>query len=243
MILKLPLFRSISPLREALSLTLGHKICTVKIRRMARARRLTLRVEPTGDICLTVPQRCSEKRMQAFVLEHKDWIAQQLDAVPSPVPFTAGGKIPLRGVPHLIVHKPAVRGTVTFGDEVITVCGDEAHLPRRLREALKKEAKKDFDKAAHRYAAVLDQKIAKIQIRDTRTRWGSCSTERVLCFSWRLIFAPPFVLDYLAAHEVAHMKIMDHSAAFWKLVEELCSDTPQARKWLKANGNMLLAIG
>lgn len=228
---------------QTLAYVFGAKTYPVILKRTARAKRLTLRVEPLGQIFLTVPMRCSDKRLRAFMAQHREWVRQQLDKALSPVPFAAGGTIPLRGEKHLVVHDRHQHGTVHKSEGTLAVSGDAAHLPRRLRDYLKKEAKKDFEKAVAVYAEKLGVKVRRIQIRDTRTRWGSCSSEGVLCFSWRLIYAPPFVLDYLAAHEVAHLRIMDHSPRFWKLVEQLCPDTPQARKWLKANGNMLLAIG
>lgn len=243
MILRLPLLRNQPKLKESLQLFLGREIRPVQVKRNKRAKRLTLRVEPMGDIYLTVPLRCSDKRMRGFVDEHREWIQQQLDKALPPIPFKADGIIPLRGEKHRIVHEPLLHGIVhKRGDEII-VSGDRAHLPRRLKDYLKKEAKKDFECAVEKHSGKLGVKIKRIQVRDPRTRWGSCSVEGVICFSWRLIFAPPYVLDYLAAHEVAHLRVMDHSKKFWDLTEKLCPETPRARAWLKANGNMLLTIG
>jgi predicted metal-dependent hydrolase len=149
----------------------------------------------------------------------------------------------VRGEPYEIIHEQKCRGAPELRDGKIFIGGDLRHLPRRVTEFLKKEVKKDFSLASARYAQLLGVQIRRIQIRDTITRWGSCNRSGTLCFSWRLIFAPPHVLDYLCAHEVAHLRHMDHSKKFWALVENICPHTSEARVWLKANGNTLLAIG
>jgi len=181
--------------------------------------------------------------MQDFLRSHLNWLQKRISELPESTVFAPQAIIPLRGEPVVIVHDSALRGPARLGEKTIVMGGDVRHLPRRLTEFLKKEARCDFEVACARYAQQLNVQIRRLQLRDTITRWGSCNRSGTLCFSWRLIFAPPFVLDYLAAHEVAHLRHMDHSKKFWALVEDICPRTQEARAWLKTNGNALLAIG
>jgi len=153
----------------------------------------------------------------------------------------------LRGHDHLIVHRPGARGVVwveTGADgPLICVAGDAPHVPRRVEDFLKREARRDLEAAVARHAAKLNVKPRRIALRDTSSRWGSCSTTGALNFSWRLIFAPPFVLDYLAAHEVSHIVHMNHSPMFWKLTQRLSPETERAEAWLRAHGAALHRFG
>jgi len=123
------------------------------------------------------------------------------------------------------------------------VAGRLEYLPRRVIDFMKREAKRDLERAALRHAMMLGVRVKAIRLRDQTSRWGSCTATGHLSFSWRLIMAPPFVLDYLAAHEVAHLREMNHSRRFWRLVESVCEDRERARAWLLAEGPALHAIG
>ena len=125
----------------------------------------------------------------------------------------------------------------------ICVAGEPPHLDRRIGDFLKREARRDLEAAASRYAARLGVAIKRVSIRDQSSRWGSCSNTGVLSFSWRLILAPSFVLDYLAAHEVAHLKELNHSPRFWRLVASLDPDFERAKAWLDAHGTDLHRYG
>jgi len=154
--------------------------------------------------------------------------------------------MPLKGVPHLVLHEPGRRGSVVReisaeGPRLI-VHGERAHLPRRLSDLLKKEARAHIEPLAHRHASAIGGRIKAIRYKDTRSRWGSCTADGVLSFSWRIAMAPPAIIDYLVAHEVAHLAEMNHGPKFWKLCKELCPDTPKAKDWLKRNGAALQAI-
>ena len=157
-----------------------------------------------------------------------------------------GLELPLRGVPHRIVHR-AARGTVwTQADAdmpLLCVAGNRVHLARRLRDYLKREAKRDLEAASHRYATQLGVTVRRVAVRDQASRWGSCTAAGILSYSWRLILAPPFVLDYLAAHEVAHLVEMNHSRRFWRVVAGICPEWQRAKGWLTANGNALHRYG
>jgi predicted metal-dependent hydrolase len=221
----------------------------VTVRRHPRARRYTLRVrERDREIVMTIPPRGSMRQARDFAERNANWIASRVKRIPQSVPFADGATIPLRGEPHRIVHKPRTRGTVWTeldgnGHAIICVAGGAQHIARRVRDFLKREAKRDLTEATKRHAAVLDVTIERIGVRDTASRWGSCSSDGALSYSWRLIFAPAFVLDYLAAHEVAHCRELNHSARFWRVVDQLTPERRRAEAWLKAHGNSLHRYG
>ncbi|MYZ47502.1 M48 family metallopeptidase, partial [Propylenella binzhouense] len=129
------------------------------------------------------------------------------------------------------------------GGTELHVPGERAHLPRRVGDWLRREARSDLEDAVARHCAAAGCRHTALRIGDARTRWGSCTAKGVLTFSWRLVLAPPSVLDYLAAHEVAHLREMNHGPGFWRLVAELDPDFDAARRWLKRNGAGLHAVG
>jgi predicted metal-dependent hydrolase len=221
----------------------------VRIRRNAKARRYTLRIHAAArDVVLTMPARGSVREAKIFAYKHVAWIAARLKRLPQAVPFAHGTVLPLRGTPHRIEHRPGARGTVWAecgddGAQFLCVAGDAPHVSRRVRDFLKREAKRDLDAASRAAAEALGAKLSRVAIRDQTSRWGSCSTTGVLSYSWRLILAPPFVLEYLAAHEAAHLIEMNHSARFWRLVEKICPDFKKAKAWLDAHGSDLHRYG
>ena len=165
--------------------------------------------------------------------------------VPAPQ-VRPGIKIPVRGVPHRIVHEPSKRGTVTISSDergpLLIVHGDRVHLPRRIADFLKREAKREIEKLVVKHTQALGKRAKAIRFKDTSSRWGSCTSEGNLSFSWRIMMAPTPVINYLVAHEVAHLKEMNHGPKFWKLCEQLCPDTERCKTWLKRNGGALQAI-
>jgi hypothetical protein len=225
------------------------EVYSVRVRRHTQARRYTLRIHAaTRDVILTMPPRGSMKQAKEFAEKHSAWIAARLRRLPDAAPFADGNIVPLRGVDHCIVHRPGVRGTVWIetgeaNECLLCVAGEVPHVARRIGDYLKREAKRDLDAASRRAAQELGATIARVSIRDQASRWGSCSTTGVLSYSWRLILAPPFVLDYLAAHEVAHLLEMNHSRRFWRLVERICPDMKRAKAWLSAHGASLHRYG
>ena len=164
-----------------------------------------------------MPSRSSLKAAREFAERHAAWIGARLARLPEPVAFEPRAVTPLRGVDHRIVHRPGERGVVWLEASergpLICVSGERPHVARRVTDFLKREARKDLEAAVARHSKQLGVKPRRIVLRDTVSRWGSCSSTGGLNFSWRLILAPPFVLDYLAAHEVAHIVHMNHSAA------------------------------
>lgn len=234
---------------QAIEIRFDNDTYRVRLRRNRQARRYTLRVHSADrEVVLTMPLRASLRDGKAFAEKHGGWIAARLKRLPQAVPFAPGAVVPLRGVAHRIVHRPQARGTVWIeagdgGEHLLCVAGETPHLARRLGDFLKREARRDLDQASRSYAAKLGVVVKRIAIRDQSSRWGSCSASGTLSYSWRLIFAPPFVLDYLAAHEVAHLVEMNHSRRFWRRVESVCPAMSQARAWLNAHGPELHRYG
>lgn len=222
----------------------------VRIRRNRSARRLILRVRADlAEAILTLPTRTTLGEAKQFLARHGGWIAERMARLPDHVPFGIGAEVPVRGVPCRIVHIGGARGRpvlrLTEGEAAgrIEVPGAEEHVPRRVLDWLKAEAKADLSAAVARYAAKLNVRVGRLSIKDTKSRWGSCSAKGGLSFSWRLIMAPPDVLDYLAAHEVAHRVEMNHSARFWRLVAGACPGWQAAESWLTAHGAGLHRYG
>ena len=217
----------------------------VKVSTRARSYRLSL---PHGGApLLTVPRFGRWGEAKAFLDRHTPWLAQRLERSVKPVAFVRGAIVPLRGVNHRIVATGRVRGVVEVGEHdgerALLVPGAPEHRARRLTDWLKIEAHKDLAKRVKVHAATLDVTVNAISMRNQTTRWGSCSSTGKLNFNWRLILAPPYVLDYVAAHEVAHLVQMNHSAAFWRTVEKALPTMARGRDWLKEHGRELMVYG
>jgi predicted metal-dependent hydrolase len=226
----------------------------IALKRISTARRFTLRVRTaTRDVVLTMPPRGSIISARNFVERHAAWIGVRLQRLPEPMPFGAGEIVPVRGINHRIVERPNQRGTAWIeaapnpqSDKslpMLCVAGERAHVARRVQDFLMREARRDIEAAVARHAGKLGVSPRRITLRDTTSRWGSCSSTGALNFSWRLIMAPSYVLDYLAAHEVAHLVHMNHSPAFWKILGKLSAHVERAEAWLKINGAGLLRFG
>lgn len=234
---------------HALKLRVGEEIYLVRLRRHRQARRYTLQIHPvTRQAVLTMPPRGTVRDARDFAEHHSAWIAARLSRLPRVAPFTPGQILPLRGVAHRIVQRRGERGTVwserrESGDYILCVAGEPEHLARRVRDFLKREARRDLTAAVAHHAGVLGVRPKRLTIRDQSSRWGSCSSDGALSFSWRLILAPPYVLDYLAAHEVAHLAEMNHSPRFWRLVTRLHANIERAKVWLDANSHDLHRYG
>jgi len=212
-----------------------------------RARRLTLRIDAGGQgLRITVPPGLRHGEVENFLDRHRGWLEQRLAKVPERPQVRPGVKIPVRGVPHLIVHEPGKRGTVEVsrdeGGPVLIVHGDRLHLPRRIADFLKREARREIEALVAKHTGTVGRRAKAIRLKDTSSRWGSCTSDGSLSFSWRIMMAPPPVINYLVAHEVAHLREMNHGPKFWKLCRELCPDTDRCKDWLKRNGGALQAI-
>lgn len=225
---------------ESAVLELDGQDVPLRVRRHPRARRLTLRIDRTGrGAVITIPAGIPLAEGLEFAHRQSGWLLHRLEKSPPPVELGDGVTIPFLGEPHLIRHAPGGRGVVTRRDGEIHVSGRPEHLNRRLLDWLKKQAREKLAQTARSKAAIIERPIGRVTVRDTRSRWGSCSTKGNLSFCWRLILAPEFVLDYVAAHEVAHLIEKNHGARFWKLTGELTEDPERARAWLRIHGESL----
>ena len=218
---------------SAITVTFQNEIYDVRLRRNRQARRYTLRIHAAT---------------REVVHKHGAWFGARRARLPLAAPLRDGAVVPLRGVEHRIEHRRGARGTVWVecgddGASMLCVAGGEAHVARRVRDFLKREAKRELEAASKLAAASLGVTVVRVSVRDQASRWGSCSTTGVLSYSWRLILAPPFVLKYLAAHEVAHLVEMNHSRRFWRVVERVCPHMARAKTWLDSHGAELHRYG
>ncbi|MBC8019695.1 MAG: M48 family metallopeptidase [Methyloceanibacter sp.] len=237
------------------------------LRRSARARRFSLQVnEARRGAVLTMPLYSNFADADEFLSRHFDWLKERVAGLSEPVPFTHGAIVPLRGHAHALRFAGPMRrrGVVWIeaaedakaapawpeGARVgirrlprLHVAGEEEHASRRLFDWMKRQAHLDLKTRVDLHAKRLNLAPKRLFVRDQTTRWGSCSTSGTLSFSWRLVLAPPFVLDYLAAHEVAHLGHMNHGPRFWSLVERTMPRHEEARTWLRKHGASLHRYG
>ncbi|MGE0846230.1 MAG: M48 family metallopeptidase [Flavobacteriaceae bacterium] len=232
------------PARTVMEVAAGGRTAPVILRRSARAERISLKLGQRGDaFVLTVPARAREADALRFAESQAGWMRARLSRLAPRVPFAPGAEIPLRGEPHRLVASGGLRGLVEAADGAITVPGLPEHFARKTTDFLKRQARADLVEATARYCAAIGVEPRRVALRDPQTRWGSCSTSGTISYSWRLIMAPAQVLDYLAAHEVAHIRHMNHGPKFWKLLREICPGTDGAEAWLKRHGRSLHAYG
>jgi predicted metal-dependent hydrolase len=252
---------------EALEVKIKGLGIPIVLRRSARARRFSLQVsEARRGAVLTMPVYSSFTDADEFLSRHLGWLKERVAGLAEPVPFTHGAIVPLRGYAHVLHFAGLVRrrGVVWIeaaedamaapawpeGARVsmrrlprLQVAGEEEHAPRRLLDWLRRQAHLDLNARVSLHAKRLDLVPKRLFVRDQTTRWGSCSTSGALSFSWRLVLAPPFVLDYLAAHEVVHLAHMNHGPRFWALVERSMPRYEDARSWLRKHGASLHRYG
>lgn len=213
----------------------------VRLRVLSRARRLTLRIDPAGGgAVLTLPPGVRQAEAEAFLGRHADWLARALARQPVRTPIGPGARIPVAGAEAEVTLAPGPRRPPRLEGTRLVVQGPGAPGPR-VAAWLKLRARDALLPAVRRYSAMIGREAGTIALRDTRSRWGSCSSTGRLGFSWRLAMAPAEVLDYVAAHEVAHLVEMNHAPAFWDLVERLLPDYRRHRAWLRREGSRLHA--
>ncbi len=230
------------PVSELVALPGGE--ARVQWRRSARARRVSLRIDPRdGAVVVTLPLRTGRPAGVALLMDHAEWVRRRLAALPGAVALEDGALVPLDGVEHPIRHVGDRRGTVWLEAGEIRVAGDPAFLARRVGDFLRAEARRRLSEQVGEKAALAALRPSRVAVKDTRTRWGSCTASRVLSFSWRLVMAPRFVQDYVVAHEVAHLRHMNHGPRFWALVGTLTPHTEAAVAWLRTDGPRLMRVG
>ncbi|MBU0725533.1 MAG: M48 family metallopeptidase [Alphaproteobacteria bacterium] len=215
----------------------------VALRRSPRARRLILRIDQTGTVTLVLPAIVRLAEAKAFLAAHQGWVEARMAKIPGRLPLADGAIVPYLGRDHRIRHRPEARGTVWLEEDELHVAGKPEYLERRVADWLKAQAKRELGDEARRRAAALGRPLGRITVRDTRSRWGSCSSKGDLSLCWRLILAPDFVRDYVVAHEVAHLAEMNHGPRFWRLVDQQGVDRKAAQRWLRVNGPRLHRYG
>jgi predicted metal-dependent hydrolase len=224
-----------------MNVTLGNPPIDITLRRSARARRFSLRVaQADGRVTLSLPTRAREADAIAFAYAQEAWIRTAIAKMPQTQRVVLGGNIPVEGAPLTLIAGQG-RSVRQEGTQLI-VPGDPNQIGARVAAFLKVRARDRLAKASDHFAAQIGRQVTQISLRDTRSRWGSCTHEGALMYNWRLIMAPPPVLDYVAAHEVAHMVEMNHSDAFWSVVAQLFPQWQAQRRWLKQFGGQLQAI-
>jgi len=231
----------------ARTLTLAGRAVPLVTRINPRAQRIALKVDTLRDqVVLVLPHRRDLRAAESFLDSRRDWLTAHLAQLPPPVALTDGAQVPLLGEPHTIRHCPEARRGVWLDATAreIRVSGAAEHLPRRVTDWLRARARAEITPRVKAHAEALGVTPGRITLRDTRSRWGSCAPSGGLSFSWRLVMVPPWVLDYVTAHEVAHLKEMNHGPAFWAHVESLTPGARDpARAWLRTHGAALHRVG
>lgn len=216
----------------------------VAIRRSPRARRIQIRVAPVGGaVELVLPPGATRAEGLAFLKEKEGWIAERTANALSRVPFADGSVLPYLGGELTIRHTGRATGGARREGGTLVVSSRPEDLPPRVEAWLRRAARAEIEPRVGEKAARLGKPHGRIAIRDTTSRWGSCSANGNLGFSWRLVMAPPEVLDYVVAHEVAHLAEHNHGKRFWAHVAHLCEDAEASRKWLRRNGAALHRYG
>ena len=215
----------------------------IQIKRNIRAKRMNLRYDPTTDCAvITLPRFNNENDAIVFVNKNLEWLQKQRVSSPDIIYLAPEQIIPLYGEDHLIKHRPDKTGRVIISSNEIIVGGHVAGFSVRLENYLKKQTRQKIEPLADSMSQRINKSFKRIQIRDTISRWGSCSSSGNLSFSWRLVMTPPSILEYVVAHEIAHLKEMNHSPAFWDVVDRLVPNAKQSRRWLRSEGKKLLMI-
>lgn len=227
--------------------TIDGRRLAVKLVVNRRARRVSVRIDPVRrEAIATAPSQRALKHAVQFAADRATWIAGELARLPQGVFLAPGAMAPLRGVPHMLVSEHGrAPPRIEPGDppRLVTPAPDPALFESRLLRFFKEQARHDLAERVAFHAATLGVTPRRLQVKELRSRWGSCNVDGVLSFAWRIVLAPPFALDYLAAHEVAHLKEMNHSRLFWAHVRRCVPDYERGRVWLQEHGCGLHAVG
>lgn len=216
------------------------EIAGIRVRENRRARRLSLRVDARlGDVVLTWPPSATEKSALRFITENQSWIDTQRARLPVPQRFAAGTQVMIYGETFTIVHA-AGRGVTRLEGQNLIVHGQPEHIGRRVCDFLKETARHVLEDKAAEKLEKIGKQPSDIRVIDPKTRWGSCSPDGRMMFSWRLILTPRHVLDYVVAHEVAHCIHLNHGRRFWALCAELAEDAVSGKRWLRTHGTTIM---
>jgi len=213
----------------------------VRWRRSSRARRVSLRIDArAGAVVVTLPPRAARRAGIALLATHAAWVRERLAGLAPHIAFVAGAEVPLGGAPHVLV---VGGGLARLAPGAILLPGPDGDLPAQATSFLRGEAERRIGTLVGGHAGRLGVRPRAIRLKDTRSRWGSCAPDGTLAFSWRLVMAPDWVLDYVVAHEVSHLRELNHSPRFWAHVARLTPHRDAAVAWLKAHGPALLRVG
>lgn len=229
----------------AASITLRDgRIVPVRPRRSARARRVALRIGPhDGALELVLPPGMTLEEGMKFARGQAAWIARRLAADGGPVPFTDGATFPLLGE-TLTIRRDEGRSAIPFLDgNILVVGGREETLSARVHRWLVDRAGREIESRIRTVSSRVGREPRRVTVRDTRSRWGSCSKDGNISLSWRLVLGPRHVLDYVIAHEMAHLRELNHGPRFWALVEKICPEFEGSRQWLRDHGTQLHRYG
>ncbi len=216
----------------------------VEIIHSTRAARLAIRIRNWSAVELIIPHRVSTGAAMSFLASRLDWVVARLASLPAPIALQPGTELPLLGVPHILRHVEFNgRGAFRIEAGEIAIPGAIEHFGRRAKDGLRAHARKLLMEKTYRQAATIGKPVGRIAVRDMRTRWGSCSGSGRIAYSWRLVLAPEWIMDYVVCHETAHLVEMNHQRPFWHLVERLYPDYRTAQLWLKRHGSDLHRFG
>lgn len=224
---------------DFLELQSNDNVIRYRVRRHPRARRISIKVSNHRGVELVLPMRASLKKAIGFMHEKCDWVSAQLMRLPDKRQFTPDAPIVLLGRSYSLNYQPDLSCMPRMNENRIEIGGAEDLVHENVKLYLKRLAKEQFTPVVHRMALALDKKVSAVSVRELKSRWGSCSTDGRISLCWRLMLAPQEVAEYVIAHEVAHLKVMDHSKRFWQTLESIYPDYRAQRLWLKRHGQIL----
>ncbi len=212
----------------------------IKVIKSSKCKRLTLRIDIKKRIpVMTIPKFCSSKKAINFAISNQEWIEKSLNQLPQAKPFEDGDKFCFLGNIITIKHSPEQKAGVFIKNNILYVSGEAEFLSRRVKDFIKKQAQTHLLELSRTMAKKIDCEVKRVAIKDTKSRWGSCSSLNNINYNWRIVLAPIEVINYLVAHEVSHLKHKNHHTEFWQCVKNLCPQTDFGKEWLKENSNLL----
>lgn len=223
---------------------LPHGPTAVVWRRNPRARRVSLRIDPrAAAVIVTLPPRAARAAGLRLLTDNAGWVGSKLAALPPALRFAEGTAVPVGGEPYRIRHVPGGQGGAWIEGGEIHVAGDAAFLPRRVGDLLRAEARRRLSALVADVSVQTGLRPSRLAIRDTRSRWGSCTAGGTVMFNWRLVMAPAAIQYYVVVHELAHLRHMNHGEQFWALVAQGAPGMDAAIAWLKRHGAELMRAG
>jgi len=215
----------------------------VEIKNNVRGKNICLRIDShAGQVVLSLPHYVSIQEGINFLQSKSAWVQKSFKNFIPKQKFVPNLQINLLGVSYILLHNPQAREGVQIHDNHIYVSGELEHFSRRVGDFIKRKFLEYAFKIAHAKAQLLNVKVYRVNLKDQKTRWGSCTSEGNISLSWRLALAPLEVAEYVIAHEVCHLREMNHGVNFWNLIYEVYnSDIAAAKLWLKENAKLLYA--